>query len=40
MASLNGLLRRWKQELSPTAPTFVTVEITDAVTPQQEEHAL
>ena len=34
------LLRRWKQELSPTAPTFVTVEITDAVTPQQEEHAL
>jgi hypothetical protein len=34
------LLRRWKQELSPTAPTFVTVEITDAVTPQHEEHAL
>jgi transposase len=34
------LLRRWKQDLSPTAPTFVTVEITDAVTPQQEEHAL
>jgi hypothetical protein len=34
------LLRRWKQELSLTAPTFVTVEITDAVTPQQEEHAL
>lgn len=33
------LLRRWKQELSPTAPTFVTVEITDAVTPQLEEHA-
>jgi transposase-like protein len=24
------LLRRWKQELAATAPTFVTVQITDA----------
>jgi hypothetical protein len=33
------LLRRWKQELAVTAPTFVTVEITDATAPQQEERA-
>jgi hypothetical protein len=32
------LLRRWKQELAPE-PTFVTVEITDATAPRQEEHA-
>ena len=33
------LLRRWKQELAATAPTFVTVEITDAIPTQQEERA-
>ena len=27
------LLRRWKQELTETAPTFVAVEITDAAAP-------
>jgi hypothetical protein len=32
------LLRRWKQELAPK-PSFVTVEITDAITSQQEGHA-
>jgi transposase-like protein len=31
------LLRRWRQELAATAPTFVTVEITDLT--QQEGHA-
>jgi hypothetical protein len=31
------LLRRWRQELAATAPTFVTVEITDVT--QQEGHA-
>jgi transposase len=34
------LLRRWKQELAAAAPTFVTVEIIDAITSQQEEHPL
>jgi len=33
------VLRRWKQELTATAPTFVTVQITDAMTSQQEGHA-
>ena len=33
------LLRRWKQELAVVAPTFVTVQITDAITSQQEAHA-
>jgi len=33
------VLRRWKQELTATAPTFVTVEITDAITSQQEGRA-
>ena len=33
------LLRRWKQELAAAAPTFVTVEITDAITSQQEGRA-
>ena len=33
------LLRRWKQELAAAAPTFVTVQITDAITSQQEGHA-
>jgi hypothetical protein len=33
------VLRRWKQELTAAAPTFVTVQITDAITSQQEGHA-
>jgi hypothetical protein len=33
------LLRRWKQDLAAAALTFVTVEITDASAPQQEERA-
>jgi transposase-like protein len=32
------VLRRWKQELA-AEPTFVTVEITDAIAPQQQEGA-
>jgi hypothetical protein len=34
------LLRRWKQALVSAAPIFVTVEIIDAITSQQEEHRL
>lgn len=34
------LLRRWRQELAAAAPTFVTVEITDAIASQQQEGAL
>jgi hypothetical protein len=30
------VLRRWKQELTAATPTFVTVQITDAITSQQE----
>jgi transposase-like protein len=33
------VLRRWKQELAATVPTFVTIEIADAITSQQKEHA-
>lgn len=33
------VLRRWKQEMTAIAPTFVTVEITDAITSRQEGHA-
>jgi hypothetical protein len=33
------LLRRWKQELAAAAPSFITVQITDASTPQQEGYA-
>lgn len=37
MASRYGidqrLLRRWKQELTETTPTFATVQITDAAAP-------
>jgi hypothetical protein len=32
------VLRRWKQEQAVAAPAFVTVEITDAISSQQEEH--
>jgi predicted lysophospholipase L1 biosynthesis ABC-type transport system permease subunit len=37
------LLRRWKQELTETAPTFVAVQITDAAVqpaPTPDEEAL
>ena len=33
------LLRRWKQDLAAPAPTFVTVQVTNAITSQQEGNA-